>query len=148
MDIGMIVIQVKDGTALVVRCEEESTGTRLVPAANAAELADQATRVVAGCFHATLDQDGVYLCTDELQAAAVFPPLPLPADAITMREAGLLLAPNASPQERWARLSTLRNATTLRIYRLGIAHEIKQYVSRSAAEQFVASRTGGANDVP
>ena len=104
MDIGMIVIQVKDGTALVVRCEEDGAGTRLVPASNTSEIADQAARAVAEWFDRTLDEDGLYLCTDQLQAAAEFSPLPLPTDTITMREAGMLLASNTSQQERWERI--------------------------------------------
>jgi hypothetical protein len=137
MDIGMILIQVKDGTAQVVRCEEDGASTRLVPAANAAELADWAARVVAS-FGATLDLDGRYLCTDDFQAAAQFSPLALPDDAISLGEAGRLLAPNASQQERWERLQRLQKARALRVYRVGIAFESRQYVSRAVAVQLAA----------
>lgn len=142
MDIGMIVIHVQDGIAQVARCEEDGAGTRLVPAANAADLADQAARAVAGWFNRTLDQDGLYLCTDQLQAAAEFPPLPLPTDTITMREAGMLLAPHTSQQERWKQISALRKAATVRIYRVGTGPEVKQYVSRAAVTQFAAQQAG------
>lgn len=142
MDIGMILIQVKDGTALVVRCEEDGESKRLAPATNAADLADEAARAVASWFNATLEQDGLYLCTDDLQAAAQFPPLPLPDDTITMREAGMVLAPDASQQERWERLGALRKAATIRIYRVGTGPEIKQYVSRAAVTQFAAQQAG------
>lgn len=130
MDIGMIVIQVVDGRPVVVRCEEDGEGKRLMPAMNAAELAERAARVVV--VHGTsLDWDGVYLCTDELQAAAQFPPLALPEDAISLREASALLLPDGTQKERWERLSALRKATALRIFRVGIAEEIRQYVSRA-----------------
>lgn len=142
MDIGMILIQVQGGTALVVRCEEDGEGGRLLPAANAAELADEAARAVAAWFNATLAGDGLYLCTDQLQAAAQFPPLTLPDDAITLGEAGRLLYPEAPQKERWNRVHEIRTAKTLRIYRVGIAFEMKQYVSRSAAIQFVAQQAG------
>lgn len=142
MDIGMILIQVQDGMAQVVRCEEEGAGTRLVPASNAADLADQAARAVAEWFDRTLDQDGLYLCTDDLQAAAEFSPLPLPTDTITMREAGMLLAPHTSQQERWKQISALRKAATIRIYRVGTGPEVKQYVSRAAVAQFATGRAG------
>lgn len=142
MDIGMIVIHVQDGIAQVARCEEDGAGTRLVPAANAADLADQAARAVADWFNATLEQESVYLCTDDLQAAAEFSPLPLPSDTITMREAGMLLAPHTSQQERWEQMSALRKAATIRIYRVGTGPEVKQYVSRAAVTQFAAQQAG------
>lgn len=141
MDIGMILIQVKDGTAQVVRCEEDGEGKQLVPATNAVELADWAARVVAG-FDATLAQDGVYLCTDDLQAAAQFPPLALPADAISLGEAGRLLFPDASQNERWQRLQAMQKARASRVYRVGIAFASRQYVSRGAAMQLAARQAG------
>lgn len=141
MDIGMILIQVKDGVAQVVRCEEDGTGTRLVPASNESEIAGEIARVLS-IRGITLDQDGLYLCTDQLQAAAEFSPLPLPTDTITMREAGMLLAPHTSQQERWKQISALREAATVRIYRVGTGPEVKQYVSRAAVMQFAAQQAG------
>lgn len=142
MDIGMILIQVKDGMAQVVRCEDDGEGKRLVPAANAAELTEQAARAVASWFNATLEQDGLYLCTDDLQAAAQFPPLALPDDAITLGAAGRLLYPDVSQRERRSRVDTIRTAPTLRIYRVGVAFEMTQYISRAAAIQFAAQQAG------
>lgn len=135
MDIGMIAIQVKDGAALVVRCEVDADGSeRLTLASNAAQLAEQAARVVAG-HGASLDRDGLYLCTDELQAAAQFPPLALPNDAISLREASVLLLPEGTQDERWKRLSALRKARGLRLYRIGIAEGIRLCVSRGDVQR-------------
>jgi hypothetical protein len=128
MDIGMIYIQVTGGTALVVRCEEHGEDVRLVPAVNAAELADQAARVVAG-LGGTLEQDGLYISSDQLQAVAAFPPLPLPADAMGVGEAGRLLWPEASRSERWEQLKAMRNAGAVRVYRVGMGEGMRQFVS-------------------
>jgi hypothetical protein len=141
MDIGMILIQVQNGMAQVVRCEEDGAGTRLVPASNTPEIAGEIARVL-GIRGITLAMEGLYLCTDQLQAAAEFSPLPLPTDTITMREAGMLLAPHTSQQERWERISALREAATIRIYRVGTGPEVKQYVSRAAVAQFAAQQVG------
>lgn len=134
VDIGTIFIQVGDGAALVIRCEEDGDGVRLVPAANTEELAEQTIRAVAE-LGGTLDEDGLYICTNQLQAAAHFPPLSLPTDAITVGEAGTLLWPDASRAERWERLKTLRNAGTLRVYRAGLSEAMRQYVSQAAVMQ-------------
>lgn len=142
MDIGMILIQVKDGIALVVRCEKDGDSQRLAPAANAAELAHQVAQAIAGWFNATLDQDGLYLCPDDLQAAAQFPMLSLPTDAIPLSEAGRLLAPDASQNERWEYTHALRKTGALRVYCIGTGKEIKQYVSRAAAMQFAPQQAG------
>jgi len=142
MDIGMILIQVKDGAAQVVRCEEDGEGKRLVPAANVVELTDQAAEAVAAWFNRTLDQDGLYLCTDQLQEAAEFPPLVLPADAITLGVAGRMLYPDVPQRERWKRVHELRTAPMLRIYRVGVAQGMTQYISRAAAKQLVAQQAG------
>lgn len=142
MDIGMILIQVLDSTAVVVRCEGDGESTELVPAPNAVDLMDDAARAIAVWFNATLEQDGLYLCTNQLQAAAAFPPLALPADAITMRETGMLLAPDGSQQERWERISALQKADMVRIYRVGIGEKMKQYASRAAVVQFAAQQGG------
>lgn len=134
MDIGMIYIQVQGGTALIVRREEHGSDVRLVPAPNATELAGQAARVVAG-LGGTLDEDGLFICTNELQAAAAFPPLPLPADALGIGEAGRLLWPEASRSERWERLKAMRDARAVRIYRVGLGEAMRQYVSQAVVER-------------
>lgn len=136
MDIGMIYIQVQGGTALVVRREEHGSDERLVPAVNAAELADDAARFVAD-LGGTLAQDGLYISSNQLQAAAAFPPLPLPADALGVGEAGRLLWPDASRGERWERLRALRDAGTVRVYRIGINEGTRQFVSWAAVTQVV-----------
>lgn len=141
MDIGMILIQVQNSMAQVVRCEEDGAGTRLVPASNTSEIAGEVARVL-DIRGITLAMEGLYLCTDDLQAAAEFSPLPLPTDTITMREAGMLLAPHTSQQERWKQISALREAATVRIYRVGTGPEVKQYVSRAAVTQFAAQQAG------
>ena len=133
MDIGMIYIQVTGGTALVVRREEHGSDVRLVPAPNATELADQAARFVA-TLGGTLEQDGLYISSNQLQAAAAFPPLPLPADALGVGEAGSLLWPDASRGERWERLRALRDAGAVRIYRVGMGEAMRQYVSQAVVE--------------
>lgn len=134
----MIYIQVQGGTALVVRREEHGSDVRLVPAPNAAELADQAARFVT-TLGGTLEQDGLFICTNELQAAAAFPPLPLPADALGIGEAGRLLWPEASRSERWERLRALRDAGAVRVYRVGMGEAMRQYVSQAAVERLAES---------
>ena len=128
MDTGMISIQVQGGTVLVVRREEHDSDERFVPAVNATELADQAARVVA-TLGGTLAQDGLYISSNELQATAAFPPLPLPADAMSVGEAGRLLWPEASRGERWERLKAMRDAGAVRVYRVGMGEGTRQFVS-------------------
>jgi len=96
MDIGTIVIHLTCGRPVVSRCEDAPTGLHLLPAANAAELAAQATLVLQA-LGVSRDQDGLYLCSDQLQAAAVFPPLHLPDDAMTYGAARQLLYPATPP---------------------------------------------------
>lgn len=137
MEIGVTLIQVKDGVAQVVRCEEDGAGTRLVPAVNAAELADQAAQAVVAGFNRPLDQDGLYLCTEQLQATAAFPSLPLPADAIGSGEAGSLLWPEASRGERWERLKALRDAGAVRVYRVGRGEGTRRFVAWGTVARLV-----------
>lgn len=73
IDIGMVIIQVKGGGVIVARCESDGDQVQLVPAANAEQLAEQAVRVVTA-QDGTLDEDGCYLCSDELQEGYSVPP--------------------------------------------------------------------------
>lgn len=134
MDIGMIVIQVRNGVAIVARCETDREGDRLIPASNAEQLANTAARFVVG-LGGTLDKDGIYLCSDELQAAAVFAPLELPDDAIPYHAARALLYPDVSPNDAWRLAHEHQKAGRIRVYRVGVATEMRQYVSRAAIVQ-------------
>lgn len=143
MDFGMIVIHVTGGRPVVSRCEAVPGGVALVSATNAAALEDQAAQVIAG-HGASLDQDGVYLCTDQLQAAAQFGPFVLPADAITYGAARQLLYPEASPNTGWQRVNRDVKAGKLRVWRVGIAQETRQYVSRSEVRKLLEERGASA----
>lgn len=140
MDIGMIVIHFTGGRPIVSRCEEAPGGMTLVPALNAADLEAQAMRVMQG-HGAPLDQDGVYLCTDQLQAAARFGPLTLPADAITYGTARQLLYPDASPNTGWQKVNRDVKAKKLRVWRVGIGQDTKQYLSRAEVLRLLEERT-------
>lgn len=139
MDIGMIVIHLAGGVATVSRCEDAPSGVRLVAALNAPALADQAAQVLLD-QKVGLSEDGVYLCTDELQAAADFPPLVLPADAITFGEARKILYPEVSPNTAWQRVHRDMKARRFRVYRVGIGQGIRTYVSRSEIEALAEAR--------
>lgn len=143
MDFGMVVIHVTGGRPVVSRCEEVPGGIALVPAANAGELEAEAARVIAG-HRATLTQDGVYLCTDQLQAAAQFGPFVLPADAITYGTARQLLYPEASANTGWQRVNRDVKAGKLRVWRVGIAQETRQYVSRTEVLKLLEERGASA----
>jgi hypothetical protein len=143
MDIGMIVILQSAGRAVVSRCEEVPHGIALVPAANAAELEARA-RLVLQEFGATPSQDGVYLCTDQLQAEAQFGPLVLPADAITYGTARQLLYPDATPNTGWQRVNRDVKAGKLRVWRVGVAQEARQYVSRAEVLRLLEERSAPA----
>lgn len=139
MDIGMIIIHVTGGKPVVSRCEEAPGGMALAPALNAADLEAQAMRVMQG-HGATLDQDGVYLCTDQLQAAAQFGPLTLPADAITYAEARQLLYPDVSPNTGWQRVNRDAKAKKLRVWRVGFGQHTRQYLSRAEVVRLLEER--------
>jgi hypothetical protein len=139
MDIGMIVIQVANGTPIVVRCEAGDDGTRPVPAVNAQELVEQA----AGCLQAQgvmLDVDGFYLCSDELQSAAHFEPLPLPDDARPYHTARSFLYPDVSPNDAWKLLHEDRKAGRLTVYRIGVGINTRQYVSEAELVRLMEHR--------
>jgi len=139
MDIGMIVIQVANGTPIVVRCEAGADGTRPVPAGNAHELADQAAR----CLEAQgvmLDVDSFYLCCDELQSAAHFEPLPLPDDAMPYHTARSFLYPDVSPNDSWKLLHEDRKAGRLTVYRVGVGIDTRQYVSKAELVRLAEDR--------
>lgn len=139
MDIGMIVIHVANGTPVVARCEEATQGMRLVPATNAVELADEAARVLS-VRGISLDEDGLYLSTDQLQAVAQFPSLAFPADAITFSVARDMLYPDVSSNTGWQRVRRDTETGLLRVWRVGIGHDVRRYVSRADVQQLAASR--------
>jgi len=143
MDIGMIVIHFTGGKPVVSRCEEAPGGMSLVPALNAADLEAQAMRVMQG-HGAPLDQDGVYLCTDQLQAAAQFGPLTLPPDAITYGAARLLLYPDATPNAGWQKVNRDVKAKRLRVWRLGVGHDTRQYLSKAEVLRLLEERSVSA----
>ncbi|NJO81560.1 MAG: hypothetical protein HC828_01535 [Blastochloris sp.] len=135
MDIGMVMIHVTNNKAIVSRWEEAQGGIVFIPALNAAALEHQALEVLEQCHHASLDHDGVYLCTDQLQEAAQFPPFSLPADAITYGEARRLLYPDVAPNTGWQRISRAVQARKLRVWRVGIAMDARRYLSRAEVMQ-------------
>ena len=137
MDIGMIAIQLVDGVARVVRCERVGGELQGVPAHNTAALA-QAARQALVAQGVPLDADGYYLCPDTLQAAAQFPPLPLPDDAITLGAACRLLYPDVAPNEAWRRFNAERARRSFTVYRTGVAQETRQYVSQAEVLVLVA----------
>ncbi len=143
MDIGIVVIHVTGGKALVSRCEEAPNGVRLVPAANAADLEPQAATFMQG-LNVSFDQDGIYVCSDALQAAAQFAPLTLPADAITYGQARQLLYPDVSVNTGWQRVRRDAKAGKLRVWRTGIGHESRYYLSRAEVLKLVEERTVAA----
>lgn len=140
MDIGIVVIHVTGGRPVVSRCEEAPSGLRLVPAANAADLEAQAAALLHE-LQAPLDEDGIYVCTNELQAAAQFGPLVLPADAITFGQARALLYPDASVNTGWQRVRRDAKAGTLRLWRIGIGQESRYYLSRAEVLRLVEERS-------
>jgi len=139
MDIGMIVIHLAVGTPVVSRCEQAPTGTRLIAATNAAALAQAAQKVLHGQGVA-LHEDGIYLCSDQLQALAEFPPLVLPADAISFGDARAILYPDASYNTGWQRVHRDVEAGRLHVYRVGIGQSTRQYVSRADVQKLADRR--------
>ena len=140
MDIGTIVIHVTSGRPVVSRCEEAPTGIRLLPAANAAALAAQATLALDN-QGVSLNEEGLYLSSDELQAAAIFPPMELPADAITYGAARTILYPDMIPNTGWQRVRRDVESGKLRVWRVGIGQDRRQYVSRADIMRLVDKRT-------
>ena len=140
MDIGTIALHVADGTPRVVRCEAAPQGLRLVLALNTALLTEQAQQALAAQGIAG-DEDGLYLCPDELQAAAQFPALALPADAITYGTARTILYPDVSTNTGWQRVRRDVEAGHLRVYRVGIGQEMRRYVSRAEVMQRAEAQT-------
>lgn len=143
MDYGMIVIHVAGGRAIIARCEDVPGGTALVPATNAAELEHQAALVMKD-HGAPLSQDGVYLCSNQLQATAEFGPFVLPADAIGFGAARQLLYPDATPNTGWQRINRDVKAGRLRVWRIGIAQETRRYVSRVEVTKLLDERDATA----
>ena len=148
MDIGMIAIQLVDGVVQVVRCEYVDGNVQAVPARNTAALA-QAARQALVAQGVPLDADGYYLCPDTLQAAAQFPPLPLPDDAITLGAACRLLYPDVPSNEAWRRFNAERARRSFTVYRTGVAQETRQYVSRAEVLRLMREqRSVPAPDTP
>lgn len=139
MDIGMIVVQLKEGVALVSRYEAGAEGATLVPAHNAADLTAAAAEVLAR-QQIALHGEGIYLCTDELQAAATFPPLEQPEDICSLREAERLLYPNATSGLAWEQLHEDMRARRIRTYRVGIGQNMRAFASRADVEALARAR--------
>ena len=139
MDIGTIAIHLANGTPLVSRCEEAPNGVRFVPAMNATQLIDEARRVLAA-QGVDLSEDGLYLCPNHLIEAAQFPPLSLPADAITFGTARTILYPDASSNTGWQRVRRDVEAGRLRVYRVGSGLDTTRYVSRAEVMQLAQER--------
>lgn len=143
MDIGIVVIHVTGGKPVVSRCEEAPSGVRLVPAANAAELEPQAALLLQE-LRAPLDEDGIYVCSNALQTAALFSPLVLPADAISYGQARQLLYPDTNANTGWQRVRRDARAGKLRVWRIGIGHDSRYYLSRSEVLKLLEERTVSA----
>lgn len=139
MDIGMIIIQVQNGRAVIVRCEEDGDGVKLVPALNAQELEARAVRALS-VQEVQLDQDGLYLATDNLQSDAAFPPLPLPKDVISYSAARQVLYPERMGEVGWECLRNDIRAGRLRVYRLGVGFETRQYISHAEVARLARQR--------
>lgn len=136
MDIGTVAIHLANGQPLVARCEEAPHGMRFVPAINASDLIDEARRVLAA-QGVDLSEDGLYLCPIHLSEAAEFPPLALPADAISFGSARTILYPDVSTNTGWQRVRRDAEAGRLRVYRVGR----DRYVSRADVMQLAQERT-------
>lgn len=136
MDIGAIALHLANGTPQVARCEEAPHGMRFVPAINAAELIDEASRVLAA-QGVDLRDDGLYLCPNHLIERAQFAPVSLPADAISFGSARTLLYPEVSSNTGWQRVRRDVDAGRLRVYRV----DRERYVSRAEVMQFIGERT-------
>lgn len=143
MDIGMIVIVVADGVAVVSRCEDSPDGERYVPAHNAMDLAARAAETLTG-RGIDLTENGVHLCTDQLQAAAEFPPLRLPDDAAPFRYARETLYPTLSQNEAWPHIHEDMKVRRFLVYRTGIGQEIRTFVSRSEVDALASARASEA----
>lgn len=140
MDFGMVVIHLVSGKPVVSRCEEVPGGIALVPAMNAVALEAQAMRVLRD-LQADFSQDGVYLCTNELQTDAQFGPFVLPADAITYGAARQLLYPETTANTGWQKVNRDVKAGKLRVWRVGIGQDTRQYLSRAEVLKLIEERT-------
>lgn len=140
MDFGMIVIHLADGRPIVSRCEEVPGGVALVPAANAPDLEAQAMLVLRD-LQADFSRDGMYLCTNELQAAAQFGPFVLPADAITYGAARQLLYPGTTSNTGWQKVNRDVKAGKLRVWRVGVGQDTRQYLSRAEVMKLLEDRS-------
>lgn len=140
MDIGMVVIHLVGGKAIVSRCDQAPGGLQLVPAGNADTLmaAAAAALVEDGV---EMDADGIYLCPDQIQVEAQFPSLVLPADAISYGDARAILYPDVSYNTGWQRIHRDVKARTLRVYRVGIGPSIRRCVSRAEVLALAERRT-------
>jgi hypothetical protein len=139
MNIGTIAIHLTHGTPLVSRCEEAPNGLRFVPATNAADLIDEARRVLE-LQGVDLDEDGLYLCPQHLSEAAQFPALALPADAITFGTARTILYPDVSTNTGWQRVRRDAEAGRLRVYSVGTGLDTTRYVSRAEVMRLAQAR--------
>lgn len=139
MDIGQIVVHLAHGVTTIARCDESPHGLRLTPAQNAEHLHEQARDWLVS-QEIGLNEDGLYLCSDELQIEAQFPPITLPGDAITYAEARDILYPDLSPNAGWQRVHRDAEGGALQVYRVGSPQRVTRYVSRAQVLALAASR--------
>lgn len=140
MDVGTIAIYLSGGTPLVARCDEAAGGLTFVPALNADALVGAAHRVLE-LEGVDLSANGLYLCPDELSAEAQFPPITLPGDLISLATARTLLYPEVdSKNTGLQRVRRDVQAGRLRPYRIGLGHELRQFVSRAQVLQLAAQQ--------
>jgi hypothetical protein len=139
MDVGEIVLHVIDGKPLVVRCEAAVKGVSFMPALNADDLVEAARQALADDA-ISLDCDGLYPCPLELQDAARFAPLQLPADPITLAAAWDILYPDLDPKAGWERVHRAVKAGRLRAYMVGTGREIRRFVSRTQVLELADSQ--------
>lgn len=143
MDIGTVAIYLSHGSPLVARCEDAPQGMRFIPATNAGQLADAAQQVLVA-QGVDMHDDGLYLCPNELIETAQFPPLSLPADAVTFGTARSLLYPDVSPNTGWQRVRRDVDAGRLRVYRVGRGLNTTRYVSRAEVVQLAQHHTASS----
>ena len=140
MDIGMIVIHLVGGRAIVSRCEDSPDGLRLIAALNVDDfMAEAAAALIEDSVE--LDADGIYLCPDQIQAEAQFPPLALPDDVMSYGEARAMLYPDVSVNAGWEQIHADVKARRLRVYRIGVGQSIRRYAVRQEVLALLQSRS-------
>ena len=143
MDVGTIAITLQDGTPLVARCDALPEGLTFVPALNADELVPWARRVLES-DGVDMREDGLYLSSNDLSAAARFPPLVLPGDLISYATARELLYPDVARNTGFQRVIRDVSAGRLQTYRIGIGQDMRRFLSRAQVQQLLEERRTSA----